>query len=291
MQIKKGIYIIYWEVSIMKASKLIKSKYKSILESYVDIENMLYDEEFIHKFRVNIRELRSLLYFYKPILKQKKYNPFNDFLKNLSGQFSKLREIQIGKEVYHDYCVKKDISYPNEFSEILITIEEAIVSDLKRNLIPQKELEDNKMTLYSLVKRLDSDENLKSFSKKRIKTMSKKISKKINEIEFNGIEEIHDLRIELKKLKYAIKYLPDYIKDYTLLPEDLTNEYSDLLGFLLDKYSILNILSAYPDVFDAYHKSYNRGLFEGYLYNELARSKEILENMKAAVGNLNTNNL
>jgi hypothetical protein len=50
-------------------------------------------------------------------------------------------------------------------------------------------------------------------------------------------------------------------------------------------------LSAYPDVFDAYHKSYNRGLFEGYLYNELARSKEILENMKAAVGNLNTNNL
>jgi CHAD domain. len=66
----------------MKATKSMKSRYENILESYVDIENMLYDVEFIHKFRVNVRELRSLLYFIKPILKAKNNNSINEFLKN-----------------------------------------------------------------------------------------------------------------------------------------------------------------------------------------------------------------
>ncbi len=286
MYIKKGIYIVYLEVTNMKATKSMKSRYENILESYVDIENMLYDVEFIHKFRVNVRELRSLLYFYKPILKAKKYNSINEFLKKLSGQFSKLREIQIAKEVYYNYCVKRDISYPNEFSEILMTIEESIVSDLKRNLIPSKDLEKNRSTLLKLIKQIDSYEDLRSFSKKRMKTMSKRILKKINKIDFNDIEEIHNLRIELKKLKYAIKYLPSYLKDYTLLPEDFANDLSDFLGLLLDNYSVLNILSSYPDVFDTSHKNYNRGLFEGYLHSELAQSRETLENMKMKISDI-----
>jgi len=270
----------------MKTSKLLKEKYNNMLEAYEDIENMLYDVEFIHKFRVNIREIRSLLYFYKPLLKKKKYNKLNEFLKKISAQFSNLREIQIAKEIYYDYCVKKDIPYPNEFSEILISIEEAIASDLKRNLVPIEELEGKKSLLYSLTKQIDSYDDLKSFSKKRMRNISQKILLEIKELDYNNFENVHDLRINLKKLKYALKYLSSSLKDFSFLPENIVNDISDSLGIILDKHSVLNILSAYPDVFNTYHKSYQRGLFEGYLYGELNEAKSYYINMKEMVDTL-----
>ncbi|TJX67669.1 CHAD domain-containing protein [Soehngenia saccharolytica] len=278
MYIKKGIYILYSGVFNMKTSKLLKSKYEKIVENYADIENMLYDENFIHELRVNIRELRSMLYFFKPIAKKKKYNALNDFLNNLSGQFSKLREIQIAKQIYKDYCGVKTIDYPNIFSDILVKVEEAIVSDLKRVLVPREEFENNNKILYQVIKEIENYEDIEKFVKKRITKMSKDIANQIDNINLSDLDDIHRLRISLKRLKYALKYLPFPLEKYSHISEKVANDLSDSLGVMLDKYATLSIFSSYSNAFVNSSISYHRGLFEGYLYNEIDLNKEEFKN-------------
>ncbi|SDY80943.1 CYTH and CHAD domain-containing protein [Tindallia californiensis] len=203
--------------------------------------------ETLHQLRVSIRNLRSLLFLYKPLIEENQYKKINSLLRDWSRQTNELRELDvmllnIGE--WTDSLDNKKDAYP-------------ICKEVKKVLENQKEnftnmLLQGKMTPYLLEVSgtleciLDQSIEKKgkskatAFIKKRMFQQIDGFMKEAKTVEINEKEALHRLRIKGKKLRYSLQNVMQGIslenKNEFKKVLKITKLLQDLLGTIHDSH-------------------------------------------------------
>lgn len=240
------------------------------------------EPESVHGLRVKIRQLRSLLSFFKPLLEREQYSNMQEKLKTLASQFSYRREI----DVLVDEWQAMVEAHPALLSEA------AALSKALKN-----EQDSANRVLISLFSRgygtpilvglwagfaalswdkekTDQEElTLGKYSTKRFEEWLKKTGEAAETLDIADQQAVHGLRIRGKKLRYVLTCLADVLKkDQRKMLAPIKKMQSDL-GRICDVRRHLAIL---PDVTTKYSSRsllYEGGIMIGF---QLSLERQII---------------
>lgn len=178
-----------------------------------------YDQENIHQLRVHTRQFRSALTFLKPLLPENIYQDARDPAKELFKQFSHLRELDVLLEEV-EAIGNKEPDLLEDLEGVLELISKARLKE-QRRLVHSSNQKKMRLIFTHLFQWTDSaewapliigTENLSSFVKKQLKINHKKITKKVNQLDYTHIEEVHHVRLKAKKYRYILKSFSTFSK-------------------------------------------------------------------------------
>ncbi len=215
------------------------------------------DSKVVHGLRVKIRQLRSLLSFFKPLLKSEQYSIMQEKLKTLAAQFSYRREI----DVLIDEWQAMMQAHPALLSEAA-ALSKALKNEVdseNRVLIPLFSRGYGTPILLGLWARFAAlswneeeypeELTLGKYSTARFEDWLKRMEKAAETVDMADHQSVHALRIQGKKLRYVLTCLDDVLKkDQRKMLAPIKKMQSDL-GRICDVRRHLAIL---PDVTTKY---------------------------------------
>ena len=244
-------------LSIFKEIKRLKSDY---LKDH--------DEEILHNLRVNLRKVRSILKIFSGVFDEKVTLFFGENFKMLANSTNKKRDLDVflsflneQKHAYEPiYFVQKalDLEYENVKSYLG---DEENYAFLKEWEIFLNEGEFYKSKLFDV-----SLSRLGSFKLRTLLVLAQKRLKSLNQDCPN--ESFHDLRIELKKMRYTYEFLCEIfyfegLKKY----EEKLKQMQENFGNLQDYDVWLGILKRLPEM-------PGKERLESKIYKQIYKSRE-----------------
>lgn len=234
----------------MKFKKWFKHRVIRITDLFERIKND-YDEERVHKYRINLRRLYALSEVYAKEIDEKSAKKFSKLIKNILKPTADLRDLDLFiNEIDNIKCKQQTMK----------TVHAVFGS--KREKAFKKYKNTLKSTKYK--KRL---KKLKAIAKKSdffiyeiqnadnykiIKDTHKSIYEKYNKIdEDTSFKEFHKLRKEFKKLRYGLDmYEECFKKDANKLSTDTSlKELQDAFGAIQDNYVRLKLIEGEKNKF------------------------------------------
>lgn len=201
------------------------------------------DPDAAHKLRVRTRALRSLLSFYKPLLKKKDYQHIQSGLRESAARVGRLRELDVLIENY-EQAWQHTHEGQGEHSALLSYLvserkaeEKALLSQIKDGSL-RKRRRPAKRFIQGLGSISDID-----FEKKRLNQWRREIDSSVEHVADLPYEELHKLRIKTKKARYvleALEYLLPRIREKEI---NRLNDLQDKLGDLCDNHRNRDILA------------------------------------------------
>ncbi len=204
-----------------------------------------YDNEFLHDFRVTIRKLRSVLDICKPVLSENTYKELSDFLKYTVKTTNKMRDMDVYIENKKYYCSLLPDEIENSLDPFFNNLQLKRLNSFTsyKHLIPEIK---NKLIYWSEYNFLsagnqgaESSQSTLHYAKLQIFSQYLTISRKKEVMNNNpSDEDLHSVRIEVKKLRYCIDFfMPLFNKQ---LAAYFTNELKELQTFFgeFNDYSI-----------------------------------------------------
>lgn len=217
--------------------------------------------ELIHDLRVNLRRLISLLYFFRPLLKNEERKEMVKELNLLLKSFGTQRTYDILQKSALKYVDAKN----NEMGKdegikntLLNLIEESVEKgDIGKNKAKKLAPDDPKFkSIYESVylKLMESEENLfkikktaqiedlHNFKEERIQELMKTIKEKEREVDLSIVKEIHLLRILGKNIFYTVN---SYNEEFSGAYKDFLNhlrKIQDIAGKIHDAEVNLSIM-------------------------------------------------
>ncbi len=208
------------------------------------------DMDIIHQYRVSIRLTRSMLGLFKKQLDKKQHKQINQSLKLLAQHFARVREIDVIMQMYQDnkdiFSAQKDDLY-------------RIIDDLQRDArMDALSTFDRKLTYLvidqikqiiispQVISKLEQL-NLEEFINQVIKKSMKKAVIAKKHISKTDDQTIHEYRLRLKKIRYAMQvFLPLIKLEYQHQLESLKQQ-SDDLGLICDVAVLHHVLEHVKD--------------------------------------------
>lgn len=199
------------------------------------------DMETVHKMRLEIRKIRSTLFFVKKIIKNDCYNTINSELKFLNGSLAAIRDLDIlalNCKLYN----KSDNHLANIVLTERTTLSNSFVEKISKMLEKQKTLLFDWSTVIEWDSSAVYETTTHNYVKKELIDMLKKYLKLGKNTDFSLSYEMHKFRIAGKKIKSIIElFLPildiQYHKLYKKLKKTL-----QLIGNIHDFYASNYIL-------------------------------------------------
>lgn len=238
-----------------KLKLLLQQHLKEAQSKHVGFLNDPADPETTHQLRVELRHLRSMLSFLKPLLTETVYNEAKVPLKDAFHQFSYLRELDI---------LIEEIKRIDELEPELIKETEKVVETVtaarekeKSRLIHSSNQSKIRTVLDKLWDWTESVdwfpivlevESFAQFAAKKIGLKHKKLKKQLKKMDSSDATEVHQARIETKKYRYILT-------DFAPLLEDDHKKNSKQAK------KIQNKLSSIPDL------QHNLYALEGFIDN------------------------
>lgn len=234
-------------MSSAEAERLILTKLVDII---IECENGIINDldiEFLHDYRVSIRKARVLLSEFKNILSPELLKEFKRIFSEIGKRTNALRDLDVyllNKNKYESYLpdvLKKELNplfdkikkeRSNEFKKLkrYLNSENYKNNILQLNLLLEED--------FSFVGGSSPGNSIFEFSKKIISSRYRKILKTGRSIKENSKdEELHNLRLECKKLRYLLELLG------SLFPKDKVEFLIDQLKTLQDNLGDFNDLS------------------------------------------------
>ncbi len=204
-----------------------------------------YDPETLHQLRVHLRRLRAFLLFAKPVLKTDRYAYWQDNLKTWNRTTNLLRETDVLLILWHD--ITASAVMPEKDAEAVNTLiknhRKNLSKELKGNMLNGRFIENitnfylwlNKDIFISKLGKI----SLKKFAVKRIKKWSADMQKAGTDLHAQDTDELHQLRIIGKKVRYIIEGLK-------LDPNNIVLEN---LKTLQDDFGIIHDTDIYTETF------------------------------------------
>ncbi|MHC1719798.1 MAG: CHAD domain-containing protein [Clostridiaceae bacterium] len=198
------------------------------------------EPESAHKFRVKVRQFRSVLSFLKPEIRTKEYEYFQGKLRELAQKFAYLRELDVMmsgiQEQYPALLELLKKQREEEKKKVCSELAEGTSARLQFELltwIKDKPVKNSKTSWKPFAR----------FADRRIKEWLSGFEKRLDSIDFSDAKELHLLRIQGKKLRYLIALLEPVLKEKykTRLPE--FKEMQDKLGRVCDNQREIPILA------------------------------------------------
>ena len=167
------------------------------------------DIELLHKYRINLRKLYAYSEVYGKQVDKKSSAELSGVLKKLLKPTSALRDLDLFLvEIEQMGCRPK---IQERLHKIFISIREKKF----RSFLNDEEYKKNIKRLNSMLKKsklfIYKIEDIDKYA--IISKMGKKIYDKFHKIDYNtSLEELHDLRIEFKKFRYALEAYEKYFQ-------------------------------------------------------------------------------
>lgn len=197
--------------------------------------------ETAHQLRVSIRKLRSLLYFLKPLQKDKQNSFMQRRLKKFVTELSYLRELDVLRDACGAFSKnhQEEVSGDSVIFEILRDerAEEArrVISSVSSadyaDALHEMELELQK-TIWK--ENIDEHEFVAARINERFAGLLDAYEKSAAEVDYNNTAATHALRIEAKKLRYILSGLEQLLEGKFGIAETGLKEAHDRLGQLCD---------------------------------------------------------
>lgn len=183
------------------------------------------DPEFVHQLRISQRRLRALLRLFKPILPQDWFVYWNKTLADNARLFSEVRDL----DVMSDELLPALRLLPETDHWHFPELHQLVIKqrDLARHaLMEHPDLQRQGRLILMLVTELHAlespdheDETLKSFVKQQLKSLRQRVHKRYRKALKGDLADLHQLRIALKPLRYALEFFMTILPAGKTLPE------------------------------------------------------------------------
>ncbi len=196
----------------------------------------------VHRFRVALRQCRSLLSYMRPVIKKKQVRGALAALKNISSQLADLRETDVLTSHWRDFLVERpEYAADEDISRVLADVR----AFQQRDAVDFASQTQVGQTLQDVVQWVDGwgpqDLDLSGSALKRWDKWTRDIQEGIQALDVDDLESIHRLRLKIKKLRYAATAIPILrLVDGPDLDELKTLQ--DNLGDVCDTHVHLNLL-------------------------------------------------
>lgn len=233
--------------------KTIHKRFNHVKSSYQMYANNPYVSEYVHRFRVDIRKMRALLNFIKPILEEGVYEELNHTLRDLGKRLSPIRDL--------DTLIEECSILANEEPELLPNYA-AVFRFLEKErykLVGNQSTKKALKEFEEVLKQTDEifDDlafelvdihagTLDDFIEKRYEHKTKKMDKEYKKLDQTDYEQIHEVRKQAKKVRYTSIAFKKILKKYESKQiKKQAEKIQRELGELTDKHVMVNLLNEY----------------------------------------------
>jgi phosphohistidine phosphatase SixA len=204
---------------------------KEIVSAHNEFMRNPDDPESVHKFRVKIRQFRSLLSFSRPELGKKDYDDIQNKARELAGQFTYLREFDV-------MAGKLAEGYP-----ALLSILKSEREAAKKTVFGELASAPAAPFFFEILQWIEEDpfknskngkKQLVDFVNDRTENWLDGFRKGLEKIDKSNAKEIHALRIQGKKLRYIMTLMEPVLKEKQAALIPGLKEMQDSLGMICD---------------------------------------------------------
>ncbi len=170
------------------------------------------EAEALHRLRVELRRLRSLIAFAKPLTDQTEYEAWQSELRALSRATHDLREADVIGEAWREMlAARAPLAPPPWLAMLLATERDKLLADLHGNL-GQGRVTGSLLAFWAWLADDRSlrpcDDNLKDYAASRLGSWLDDMRSAGKDVGLDDTAALHSLRIEGKKLRYVLESLP-----------------------------------------------------------------------------------
>lgn len=204
---------------------------KDIAEAHDAFMRSPDDPESVHKFRVKIRQFRSILSFVKPEVGRKDYEEMQDLTRELAGEFTYLRQLDVmAGKITEGYPALLSIlrsERENEKEEAYREFASGTAAPLFFELLQWIEKDPFK-------KSKNGKKPLARFTEVRTEEWLTRFSEGLLNLDSKDAREIHALRIQGKKLRYMMTLMEPALQENQAALIPGLKELQDRLGLICD---------------------------------------------------------
>ena len=203
------------------------------------------DIETIHRFRTNIRALRSLLAFIKPWQKSRQNAKTQTTLKEIVGYTSRLRELDV---------LEKHVRANPDASPKLVAFCEAEASEERKKVL---DILSSKRVSKAFKRAMSSSRDIawkkryvkhglsQDVVRERFDALIEKVGAELEGVDLTNPEQTHDVRKRAKRVRYVAEYGTDFLgPDAEDVAKTMT-AHQDILGDVCDARANIRLLSEF----------------------------------------------
>lgn len=168
------------------------------------------DIETVHQYRVKIRQVRALISFFKPRLHQTLAADVNLRLKEMALTFSHVREMDVLTQRWMSIADNQKDDH-NEISERLLRAKQQARVDAYARFSAKQTKNDLTWMMEQIETLFECDKKLTGFIEKRMNRWLCSIRKDIKKLDIEDYPAMHQLRIRIKRLRYALTLLKEHV--------------------------------------------------------------------------------
>lgn len=231
--------LVSMEKVLADAVDTVHTRKANFFEDPEDIETM-------HKLRVSIRTLRSLVGFVKPWQDAKQNEQANADLRDIVAVTSRLREL--------DVLTEQAAANSDEESPLIVFCKEQAAAERAKAMKAlsskplQKKLDRVSEELKNVKwKQRYSNEGLEASAvRDRFDEMADELREDLSTLDFAEVERTHDVRKQAKRVRYSAEKFSDILGDDAVgIAKDMT-AHQDNLGAICDARVNIDIINGLP---------------------------------------------
>lgn len=223
-------------------TEIIKNAVEAIEEPLNKVIALDDDIESVHQFRVKIRQVRSLIAFFKPRLNEDLADEINRKLKEMASVFSNVRELDV---LYQRWLTIADDQSPqdHDFGLALLRAKQQARIKAYSNFRVTQAKTDIDWIKQSTENLFSDDKKLSDFIEQRMNRWLKRIRKGIKKLDITDYAAMHQLRIEIKRLRYALTLLNEHTDESMSERIKPSKLWAEQLGIVCDYQRTKEILN------------------------------------------------
>lgn len=220
-----------------------------ILAAYEDFRQKSGDCETVHRLRVQLRRLRSLLAFAKPLIEPPAYEKWQTKLQTLSRTMNPLREADVIAATWLSLTAggRLTLTPPPWLGLLLADERERLAKEtaaLLEEARPTAVLLDFRAWTMSDGLPAAGEQPLASFAADRLAGWLTAMKEAGKDLDWDDVPRLHQLRIQSKKIRYVLESLPRQGRKTRLLILRL-KELQDYLGQRVDTLTISQAMNSW----------------------------------------------
>ena len=219
--------LVQLEDELKDASDAVKTRLEAFVQDSEDIETL-------HKFRVSIRTLRSLVGFVKPWQDTKQNNTVQSLLKDIVVRTSRQRELDVFAVQAHQstasseeligFCDSQALAHRKKTLDVMqsskILKELGLAYKLLQNLKWKKDIERNGLDRAQVRERFDA--------------LASELESEVKHLNLSDVELTHDVRKKAKRVRYVAENFKQILGEDAIDIAKGMTAHQDNLGAICD---------------------------------------------------------
>ncbi|SHJ45421.1 CHAD domain-containing protein [Parasporobacterium paucivorans] len=254
--------------AVKEFHKIFRAQFQEIFDMYREISHRIDDPESVHQMRVKIRIFRSTLSFAKPLVEEDDYMQVKEILKNIMTELGHLREIDVMMMDWQN-LIKTHPEIITGESSFLHTLRVERDEEKHRVNNELKRIAENLLRIWGIIneEKPESEDEVtrfEDFTEKHLEKWSEKVKDSYESTDFKEISSIHPLRIQIKKLRYVMSALGNFIRLDKNISLSRLKILQDDIGIVCDAAANYHIIEKLDEKYKSRKSAHESAFLAGY---------------------------